>query len=150
LVSHDRHLLKSTADELWLVAEGHAQPFDGDLDDYARWLATQRTRESEPSKPAPVPVAQVSVKNERRTDPQTQTQQRTLQKEVDKLEKQIAAWQSECVLLETRLADPGLYAPGSDAVLAQTLQKRRGELSSSIEQAEARWLEAQETLEGLT
>src|SRR5690606_15842639 len=39
-VSHDRHLLRSTCDELWRVAEGRVAPFDGDLDDYARWLAS--------------------------------------------------------------------------------------------------------------
>ena len=38
LVSHDRHLLRAVADELILVDEGRASPFDGDLDDYARWF----------------------------------------------------------------------------------------------------------------
>jgi len=56
-----------------------------------------------------------------------------------KLEKQIAAWQSELALLETRLTDPALYGK-SDPALAQSLQKRRGELSRSIEQTEERWL----------
>ena len=40
LVSHDRHLLNTVADEFRLVADGRALPFDGDLEDYARWLAT--------------------------------------------------------------------------------------------------------------
>ncbi len=38
VVSHDRHLLKSTTDEFLLVADGKVQAFDGDLDDYSRWL----------------------------------------------------------------------------------------------------------------
>jgi ATP-binding cassette subfamily F protein 3 len=39
LVSHDRHLLRTVADELYVVHDGRAEPFDGDLDDYAKWLA---------------------------------------------------------------------------------------------------------------
>ncbi|NBQ90323.1 MAG: ATP-binding cassette domain-containing protein [Betaproteobacteria bacterium] len=43
LVSHDRALLREVCDEFWLVAAGQLQPFDGDLDDYQRWLIdTQR------------------------------------------------------------------------------------------------------------
>src|SRR5690606_17300633 len=41
-VSHDRHLIRSTCDELWRVADGRVAPFDGDLEDYARWLAAQQ------------------------------------------------------------------------------------------------------------
>ncbi len=39
LVSHDRHLLRSTVDELVLVADGQMRPWDGDLDEYRSWLA---------------------------------------------------------------------------------------------------------------
>ncbi|RVU47096.1 ABC-F family ATP-binding cassette domain-containing protein [Rubrivivax rivuli] len=38
LVSHDRALLRETCDEFWLVAKGKVEPFDGDLDDYQKWL----------------------------------------------------------------------------------------------------------------
>ena len=41
VVSHDRHLLTSTCDTLWLVADGRCVNFDGDLDDYAKWLNTR-------------------------------------------------------------------------------------------------------------
>ncbi|HEX5803956.1 MAG TPA: ATP-binding cassette domain-containing protein, partial [Azospira sp.] len=49
LVSHDRHLLRTTADTLLLVADGKAAPFDGDLDDYAGWLAAQREAAKAPA-----------------------------------------------------------------------------------------------------
>ena len=39
MVSHDRHLLRTVIDEFYLVADGRAKPFDGDLDDYAKWAA---------------------------------------------------------------------------------------------------------------
>ena len=38
LVSHDRALLRETCDEFWIVAKGRVEPFDGDLDDYQKWL----------------------------------------------------------------------------------------------------------------
>ena len=153
LVSHDRHLLASTAEELWLVADGRVQPFEGDLDDYARWLAAQRVQERQAAA-AQVPVAPVAAgqvapsgKELRAAQQARQAQLRNWQKECDKLDKQLAAWQQEFALLEQRLADPMLYAPGSDAQLAQTLQTRRSELVASIEMAEERWLELQEVLE---
>ena len=48
-VSHDRHLLRTTADTLLLVADGKVAPFDGDLDDYAGWLAAQREAAKAPA-----------------------------------------------------------------------------------------------------
>src|SRR5690606_32021188 len=53
VVSHDRHLLKSTTDEFLLVADGRIQPFDGDLDDYARWLVDFRARQQPQAAAAP-------------------------------------------------------------------------------------------------
>ena len=69
-----------------------------------------------------------------------------MQKDSAKLEKQLAAWQSELGLLETRLNDPALYGK-SDPALAQGLLKRKAELSGSIAQTEERWLEIHEKLE---
>jgi ATP-binding cassette subfamily F protein 3 len=166
LVSHDRHLLKSTADELWLVADGRVEPFDGDLEDYAKWLAAQRavTPSVAPS-PSPMPeqaaeaaiipsvsdTSTAAAPNGREKRAEQQAQQvlrRTLQKEIDKLEKQLAAWQEELGLLEKRLSDPALYGPGSDPALALSLQARSKELGLAIEQAEERWLQAQAEIEG--
>ncbi len=153
LVSHDRHLLRSTADELWLVADGRAQIFDGDLDDYAKWLSTQRSAGAPSARQASAPTAKPVIpdsrdRNEKRVDSQAQqVQRRALQKEVEKLDKQIAAWHSELKLLETRLADPDLYASGGDPALPQALHKRRDELTTSIGQAEERWLTIQDALE---
>ena len=93
------------------------------------------TRRRQPQQAQPTSQAQLA-------------QRRTLQKEIDKLEKQIAAWQSELALLETRLADPALYA-NADKTLALGLQKRQGELTRSVEQAEERWLAMHEEIEGM-
>ena len=108
------------------------------------WLRSAPRMPRRPPAPAP-PV--VSKPNPQALAAQ-QTLRRTLQKEIDKLEKQIAAWQTELGLLESRLADPVLYA-NPDQSLALGLQKRQGELSRALEQAEERWLAQQEELEGL-
>ncbi len=142
LVSHDRHLLRTTVDELWLVADGQAQPFDGDLDDYAAWLAQRRTA----AKPAATTDKPAPRQEDRAAKKLAQAEQRKLVKEAEKLEQQIAAWQAEKSALAGRLADPALYA---DRAAAAALVSQDAELAARIEAAELRWLELHETLESL-
>jgi ATP-binding cassette subfamily F protein 3 len=152
LVSHDRHLLRATCDELWLVADGKVTPFDGDLDDYAEWLnqsrAAEKSAEREKSQKRKESEADAARRAAARAQPEKSALavRRPLQKESEKLEQQIAAWQGELKLLETRLADPALYA-GADARLLDELTLRQNLLTQSIETAESRWLEIHELLE---
>ncbi len=156
LVSHDRHLLRATCDELWLVADGKVVPFDGDLDDYAEWLARARgaeksaEREKAPAvKPAmPVEPRKSAPGRSACSNARFTGEQRRLQQESDKLEQQIAGWQAEVKLLEARLADPALYA-GAQAQLLAELGQRQGLLTRNIDAAELRWLELHEQLEAL-
>ena len=146
LVSHDRHLLRSTADELWLVADGRVRVFDGDLDDYSDWLARERSATAAPS-------AEKQARREDRAEAAATRQaklveRRSLQKECAKMEKQIGNWQSELSLIEARLADPALYS-SADQTLLQTLQKKKSELVHAIGETEERWLAIQEELEGM-
>jgi ATP-binding cassette subfamily F protein 3 len=138
LVSHDRHLLRTTVDELWLVADGRVQPFDGDLDDYAAWLAQRRTAaKSAPAEPS-------AVRQEDRTaKKQQQAEQRKLEKEIEKIEQQLAAWQAEKSALAGRLADPALYA---NHTVAAELATQDADLTARIEAAEMRWLELHEKI----
>ncbi len=147
IVSHDRHLLRATCDELWLVADGKLAPFDGDLDDYSDWLAKARAAEkSGAGAPVAVPAPAAKPAVAAPISAERKKAQQPLLKEADKLEKQIASWQGEQKLLETRLADPALYA-GADPALLQDLHRRQAELVRDIETAEARWLEVQEKME---
>ena len=50
LVSHDRALLRAVCDEFWLVGRGEIKPFDGDLDDYQRYLLDESRRLREEAK----------------------------------------------------------------------------------------------------
>jgi ATP-binding cassette subfamily F protein 3 len=145
LVSHDRHLLRATCDELWLVADGKVTPFDGDLDDYAEWLAQDRAAEKKGGKAGvtkekPV-VAATAVSRE-----SAPAIRRPLLKESEKLEQQLAEWQGELKLLETRLAEPSLYE-SPEARLLDELTLRQALLTQNIGTAEARWLEIHELLE---
>jgi ATP-binding cassette subfamily F protein 3 len=157
LVSHDRHLLRATCDELWLVADGRVVPFDGDLDDYAGWLAQRRNDERVATRNAPPPQPVLSEappdRREQRVIDDMQRKsalagRRQAEKELATVDKQLAGWNAELRLLEQRLADPALYAVGEQALLRQ-LQQRQGELQGLIATAEERWLALHEQIDAL-
>jgi ATP-binding cassette subfamily F protein 3 len=145
LVSHDRHLLRATCDELWLVADGKVTPFDGDLDDYAEWLAQDRAAEKKGGKANTAKEKSV-VAAPAASKESALAVRRPLLKESEKLEQQLAEWQGELKLLETRLADQSLYA-SPETRLLEDLTLRQNLLTQNIEKAESRWLEIHELLE---
>ena len=139
LVSHDRHLLRTVADELYIVDAGAARVFDGDLDDYAKWLARQAqgpkaAERATPDEPAP--------KSARAGSGAKKTMQATVERCERELEK-LARERSE---LQVKLASNAFYDPGRRADLEKLLA-RQTELAAAIEVAEAAWLEASEKLE---
>ena len=142
LVSHDRHLLRTTVDELWLVADGRAQAFDGDLDDYANWLAQRRAA----GRPAVAGADKAQRLDDRAAKKSAQAERRKLEKEAEKLEAQLAAWQGEQTEIEAQLGDPALYA-AADRERIDALGSRRDELTLAIEAAEMRWLDIHALLE---
>jgi len=146
VVSHDRHLLRTTCDELWLVADGKAVPFDGDLDDYAAWLAKQRSADHapEPDKAADKEARQAARVASEAAKKSAMATRRALAREVEKLDQQLAGWQAEKAQLDEQLADPALY---EDREKLTVLLKRQAELAALIEPAELRWLEIHEALE---
>ncbi|MDR5171717.1 ATP-binding cassette domain-containing protein [Methylobacillus flagellatus] len=148
LVSHDRALLRATCDRFLLVADGKVQEFDGDLEDYRNWLNEQRLRDKvkeEKTKPEAAPNARAQNKAERHARLQ---ERRPLLKELEQIEKKMAAWQPEKNQLEQALAAPELYQE-ADKTRLQTLQKRQAELEQQLGHAEERWLSLQEQLEAL-
>jgi len=149
-VSHDRHLLRTCADELLLVADGKASEFDGDLDDYAAWLASQRNAEKAPE---PEVAAEKTERLQQRADAKANrqallAQRRPLIKEIEQLEKKLAKWNEEKAALETQFADPDFYA-SVDRVKSEEMHRQAGLLGEQIDEAEMRWLEVHEALEAL-
>ncbi|MBY0340470.1 MAG: ATP-binding cassette domain-containing protein, partial [Rhodocyclaceae bacterium] len=126
LVSHDRHLLRTTADALYLVADGKVEAFDGDLDDYADWLAVQRAAQQAPDEDkAQSREERKEARKSAAADRQALlAQRRPLLKESEKLEQQIARWQVQRSELEAQLADPALYEKNDSALIQKLNQEQ--------------------------
>jgi ATP-binding cassette subfamily F protein 3 len=144
LVSHDRHLLRTTADSLWLVANGEVQPFDGDLDDYRDWLR-QREEVATAAEPAGATRKQ-QKRDEALARNQRYAQKRPLAQRLAKLERRMAELERERKPLGLWLADPESYA---DKEKLQTTLLREGALRLELERAEEEWLALQAELEQL-
>jgi ATP-binding cassette subfamily F protein 3 len=143
LVSHDRHLLGMVCDSFWRVADGKVESFDGDLDDYARWL---RTRSAAPKKGAETAATPIeSAADRRRAAAAQRESEKATRQRVKKIETRVAAIDEELTALEQKLADPDTYN-GPTAQLMK-LGQRQAELRKEKETLEAEWLELYERLE---
>ena len=141
LVAHDRGLLRAVCDDYLLVREGRVQPFDGDLDDYAKLVLRG------------APVAAAAVQNggdTRREARRDRAEQRArlapIRNEVTRIEKRIAALEVERAAVQAELADPALYESGSGERITQCV-RRQSQLAQDIATLEDAWLEAHATLE---
>ena len=146
LVSHDRGLLGSVCDEFVLVGEGRIAPFDGDLGDYAKWLA----RQSSPSKKIPTaetPAIESAAarRDRRRQQAEARKELAPLRIELRKIEAELETLGRERAAMETRLADPTFYA-SADA-LVKALPTQHAGVVRKMGELEERWLEITEKLE---
>jgi ATP-binding cassette subfamily F protein 3 len=146
LVSHDRYLLKLVADELWLVHGGKAEPFDGDLDDYAAWLRGAASAARSPGKTEEGLRGSAADKERKRTEAARRAARSPLRAAIAQAEREMNKLTLRLGELESQLADPDLYAPESRARLTALLTEQAG-LRSQLGAAEAAWLEASEALE---
>ena len=150
LVSHDRALLRAVCDEFWLVARGRVEPFDGDLDDYQRYLLDEakRVRESVREAVRETRAGESAVVQSQAVAQQTKrnaTRAKTLRREQGKIEAQMLEVQAAKHALEARLSEP--LAPQEIGALGLEIEAYAGQL----ETLEAQWLtlgEEIETLEG--
>lgn len=139
LVSHDRALLRAVCDEFWMVSHGGVAPFDGDLDDYQRYLLDEAKRQREEAKKAsnaPAPKAAAAAKT-----PAPKTDLKPLKKELDKVDAQMKTLSTERQTLEARLA--ATIAP---AEMAQA-GKRLKAVDAELQTLEERWLELTDQIE---
>ena len=110
LVSHDRYLMSCLVDEYWLVDNGKIDRFDGDLDDYRRWL---KDREANLQSPKSQPIA----KPERRQDNPPS------EKRIEKHEQKLAKLQADLAVVDLALANPDLYPTPGSTELNKLLQQ---------------------------
>jgi ATP-binding cassette subfamily F protein 3 len=135
LVSHDRSLIRAVADELYLVADGKAQLFDGDLEDYKTWIEARRPRETVQAKPEK-PLQKAAPKPNKKALLSKQT----------KLETELNKAQTELAEINSKLGDPATYAGCSGGFIAD-LNARREILESKVAELEESWLELEMSLE---
>ena len=156
LVSHDRHLLRAATDSLWLVHDGAMQPYDGDLDDYAKLVLehrkTQLAQERAALKSDDTRQANVNKKEARRLEAQERARiaalRKPLQKKLAIVEKKMAEKNEALSVLAARLADPAFYEESPEEVARVT--REHGELVPQIEALEAEWLELSEEIESIS
>ncbi|WP_370300166.1 ABC-F family ATP-binding cassette domain-containing protein [Abyssibacter sp.] len=146
LVSHDRHLVAATCDQLWLIAHGRQSEFSGDLDEYARWLRSRASDErrapASPDKPAKAPLTDAQRKI---VASQRRSLAKPMRQQLRRAEEAMAKLQRELGELDRLLADPSIYQ--DDPGRAERLGRKRQETGEALESAEAEWLEAAEVLE---
>jgi ATP-binding cassette subfamily F protein 3 len=141
IISHDWHLLSLTADRLWLVAEGTARPWEGDLDDYRRYLLERRPAEAEAEERA----AADGKRGARRAAAGRRQALAPLKRALRDAEQRLTKISERHRALEQQLADPATYAAG--ATQLTQLLRAQAETAQSLADAEAAWLAAAEAME---
>ena len=150
LVSHDRYLLRATVDTFLRVADGSAEPFDGDLEDYAQWLMLKPADAGATAGSSGDAGGGVSRRDERRVAAEQRAQRAALKKPLQKrlagIERELARIEARIAEIDTRLAAPDGYR---DAAAAAELGRERGALQRDRDAAEEGWLELGAALEAL-
>ena len=144
VIAHDRHLLRATVDELWLVANGGLAPFDGDLDDYRDWVLARRRMEAGGNEP---PAAVAAPSGDRKAQKRTEAEarqrlaeaRRPLEKRIAAIERELQLLQREKTDLENWLASTEAYDEANKALLQERV-KRQGEVATRIATLEEDWL----------
>jgi ATP-binding cassette subfamily F protein 3 len=125
-----------------LVAAGAVTPFDGDLDDYAAWLAKSGKAQRPESEPAAVPSRQ----EQRRLEAEARNRLTPLRNEQRRIESQLEKLARERQQLETELADPATYT-SKPAEESRRLTLRHTEVVRELTVLEERWLDVSSELE---
>jgi len=149
VVSHDRHLLRSTTDEFRLVADGRVSEYEGDLEDYRAWLL-ERTAERRNAPQSAGADATGNRKSQRKEEAAERQRlaalRKPIEREIAKLEKRLEALSADKAALDALLASESIYAPERKAELTDAM-RRQTELQRDIEQVETDWLDRQDALQ---
>ena len=146
VISHDRHLLRNTVDDFYLVAEGRVTEFDGDLKDYQDWLKdfTREIKQPEPF----ITENPIDKKLARQQSAESRKKLAPLNKQIKTLEKKIDREQTQLKKIENQLADPEIYDDSNKETLKQCLSKQ-AEVKKILVALEENWLETQEQIENM-
>lgn len=147
LITHDVFLAEATADQLWLVNNGEAKPYDGDLGDYRKLvLQADRNKDDKPKKKKQkvetAPASKVDKAEQRRIASEKRKAAAPLKRAADDAEKRLTRASKDLEKIDLELA-----SPGQSSEQMQALMVKRGEITAAIETAEMEWLDASEAYE---
>ena len=148
IVSHDRHLLRLTCSDYYLVDQGEVRAFDGDLEDYHQWLldaakaSSNQNSNNDELKPA------ADKKLQKRLEAEVRQKVSPLKRKQTKLETDQHKLSERLAELEHLLADSELYDQDNKAKLTAVLSERT-RLTQTLEESEMQWLELQEEIDAL-
>jgi ATP-binding cassette, subfamily F, member 3 len=146
LITHDRSLMELVADRLWLAADGGITPFDGDMEDYARFVLDRaRVAARAPTQVTAEPVAKPSPPPPP-ARPKAPTG--TARRRAEAAEAALGRAATALAEIDARLTDPAVFA--KDPAKAADLGRRRDAAQAAVDAAEREWLAAQEAYEALT
>ncbi len=152
VVSHDRHLLRNTVEEFYLVHDKQVEEFNGDLDDYAKWLNDINTQSNENKNGGKAQSdnenSAQNRKEQKRREAELRQQSAPLRKKTAEYEKQMEKLSAQLTQIERQLADSDLYEAKNKEKLTALLSEQV-QCKKVLEEVEAEWLNAQETLEAL-
>ena len=144
LVSHDRHLLRSVCDDLWLVDDGRLQRFDADIDGYPRWLTTRKQRPSD--RGSAQQARSGNSKKQKRQEAAARRLQQPKLNRLKQLETEIEKLTRRKSELETILAQSDIYRPAQKSLLTETLAEQTT-LKQDLLRLEDEWMLLGEELE---
>ncbi|MEL7799793.1 ATP-binding cassette domain-containing protein [Idiomarina loihiensis] len=147
VVSHDRHLLRTTVDEFCLVADGKAETFDGDLDAYHDWLQQQAANDKRSEQPAT--RQRDDRKQQKRKEAEARQKTKPLRQQIEKAEKNIHSLELTLADIHEQLSDSSLYDDANKAKL-QKLLDQQAQAQKDLQQQENLWMTAEEELAELT
>jgi ATP-binding cassette subfamily F protein 3 len=149
VVSHDRHLLRTVADQFYVVHDGRVESFDGDLEDYAQWLTARAAEIAAPTGPDLQSGDSAQARRQRRReDAQRRAALSPLKAQLAGLEKQLDSLARETAQVQAALAAPDIYAESAKTRLRGLLE-RQTQLARETQRVEADWLAGGEELEAL-
>ncbi|NBN77746.1 ATP-binding cassette domain-containing protein [Microvirga tunisiensis] len=139
LISHDRHLVEACADRLWLVADGRVAPFDGDMDDYRRYIlqgpdSLKKAREDEEREREKA----ASGADKRRDAAERRARQAPLRKQIEAAEKEMARLQEKIARIDEMMSDPDFFT--RDPERAAKFAKERAFCEKKLVSTEEEWL----------
>jgi ATP-binding cassette subfamily F protein 3 len=148
LVSHDRHLLRVTADRLVLVHDSRVDEFPGSLDDYPGWLAEQHRQVGVSPRDTGSVTSAAARKDRKRQEAEQRRQLQPLREKIRTAEATLAQLHTRQEQLQESLADPAIYSDANKARL-KALLLEKAELDRRCEALEMQWLLDSERLETL-